>query len=241
VKQRYLDAGYAEPEADDLALAEIKALAEADPERFYSTLAKAGPYWLNPLETAAVTERLEYVMDVIESALPNVLNLTNQIGTALVQMEQALAQTEQATTRAGDLFERAQPLVDNLAAISENLRDPEGSLGRWLMPPQLTLQIERTLESAEFALDNTGDELTILLRNANRSLDNLAGITSNLNAQVQANTNILSEVSSAVVSLDETVQGLQQHWLFRSAFRDRDRREERQRRAPEPILPPRLR
>jgi hypothetical protein len=53
-------------------------------------------------------------------------------------------------------------------------------------------------------------------------LENLANVTSNLNAQVQANTNILSNVSEAVVHSDELVQGLKRHWLLRSAFKKKD-------------------
>jgi hypothetical protein len=50
-------------------------------------------------------------------------------------------------------------------------------------------------------------------------LENLANITSNLNAQVQANTNMLGNISKAVADTDDLVQGLKRHWLFRSAFK----------------------
>jgi hypothetical protein len=50
-------------------------------------------------------------------------------------------------------------------------------------------------------------------------LDNLANLTSNLNGQVQANTNILDHISRAIVDADSFVQGLKRHWLLRSAFR----------------------
>ncbi|MGA9779794.1 MAG: hypothetical protein ACLPRE_13030 [Limisphaerales bacterium] len=51
------------------------------------------------------------------------------------------------------------------------------------------------------------------------TLDHLADITSNLNAQVQANTNMLGVVSKTVGDADDFVQGLKRHWLFRSAFK----------------------
>ena len=51
------------------------------------------------------------------------------------------------------------------------------------------------------------------------SLENLAGITSNLNAQVSSNTNMLHEVSDAIRHTDEFVQGLKQFWLFRRTFK----------------------
>ena len=52
-----------------------------------------------------------------------------------------------------------------------------------------------------------------------RSLDNLADLTSNLNHQVQANSNMLSEISRIIVNSDDFVQGLKRHWLLRSAFK----------------------
>jgi len=61
-------------------------------------------------------------------------------------------------------------------------------------------------------LGHTDTNLTALLIN-------LANITSNLNAQVQANSNILSSISQIVVDTDKFVQGLKRHWLLRSAFK----------------------
>ena len=52
-----------------------------------------------------------------------------------------------------------------------------------------------------------------------KSLESLAGITSNLNSQVQANTNLVKEVSDAIVHADGLMQGLKRHWLLRSAFK----------------------
>jgi hypothetical protein len=53
----------------------------------------------------------------------------------------------------------------------------------------------------------------------NLTLVNLANITSNLNNQVQANTNILSNVSGVVVHSDEFIQGLKRFWLFKHLFK----------------------
>ena len=68
-------------------------------------------------------------------------------------------------------------------------------------------------------LASANTNLTVLAENLGRSLDNLANLTSNLNSQVQANTNILGEISRAIVDADSFVQGLKHHWLLRSAFR----------------------
>ena len=51
------------------------------------------------------------------------------------------------------------------------------------------------------------------------SLDNVADITSNLNAQVRANPNMLYGISKMVTDSDDFVQGLKRHWLLRSAFK----------------------
>ena len=71
-------------------------------------------------------------------------------------------------------------------------------------------------------LTSANTNLTALAENLGRSLDNLANLTSNLNSQVQVNTNILGEISRAIVNADSFVQGLKRHWLLRSAFRTKD-------------------
>jgi hypothetical protein len=71
------------------------------------------------------------------------------------------------------------------------------------------------------------------------TLDHLADITSNLNAQVQANTNMLGVVSKTMGDADDFVQGLKRHWLFRSAFKKENKGDTN---APPPDLnPPRMR
>ena len=66
---------------------------------------------------------------------------------------------------------------------------------------------------------NTDTNLNQLFDQLAVSLDNLAGITSNLNAQVQSNTNMLGSISQTVMDTDDLVQGLKRHWLLRSAFK----------------------
>jgi len=103
-----------------------------------------------------------------------------------------------------------------------------GALGDWLLPTNINRRLESALgnadaalASANTALAGANTNLTSLAENLGRSLDNLANLTSNLNSQVQANTNILSEISRAIADTDSFVQGLKHHWLFRSAFRTR--------------------
>lgn len=172
---------------------------------------KANIYWLLADETPDLNERLEKLVAQVEKALPDVLALTNQLAAVLNQ-------TAGAASNLHALLLDARPAVTNLAALSAQLRG-EGALGEWLLGPEGARPLHTTLEQAQRALQNADTNLTALAENLARSLDNLAGITSNLHAQVQANTNILGEISSAIVHADELVQGLKRHWLLRSAFR----------------------
>jgi ABC-type transporter Mla subunit MlaD len=160
---------------------------------YYQPLTKSSTYWLEPEESPAVTERLEKLVSAAEGALPNILSLTNQL--ALV-----LSNSANLTSNLNIVAADARPAVSNLALVTAQWNQP-GALGEWLLPT------------------NLNDKLVVLTENLGRSLDNLAGITSNLNQQVQANTNILSAISRAVVDADNLVQGLKRHWLLRSAFK----------------------
>ena len=52
----------------------------------------------------------------------------------------------------------------------------------------------------------------------------IANLTSNLNAQVAVNTNILKEISSLVVTANDFMEKLTDHWLLRSAFKEKSKR-----------------
>jgi len=97
-----------------------------------------------------------------------------------------------------------------------------GALGEWLLPTNINRQLEGTLGTADAVMASANTNLTALAENLGRSLDNLANLTSSLNGQVQVNTNILGEISRAIVNADSFVQGLKRHWLLRSAFRTKD-------------------
>jgi len=75
------------------------------------------------------------------------------------------------------------------------------------------------LRNASAAVAKANSNVTALAENLERTLDNLANLTSNLNNQVQANTNLVGELSRAIVNADDLVQGLKRHWLLRSAFK----------------------
>jgi ABC-type transporter Mla subunit MlaD len=176
------------------------------------------PYELLADESAAVTERLEQLVSEVEQALPNILGLTNQL-------TMVLSNSASLTSNLNAVALGAQPTVSNLAVLTARLDHP-GALGEWMVPTNLNRQLETTLGSADAALGSanaallsTDTNLTDLAENLGRSLDNLANLTSNLNSQVQVSTNILEQISRAIVDADSFVQGLKHHWLLRSAFR----------------------
>jgi hypothetical protein len=107
-----------------------------------------------------------------------------------------------------------QPVVSNLANVTGGLNRP-GALGDWLLPTNVNQKLDSVMGNADAAVGNLNTNLVTL----NLSLEHLADLTSNLNQQVQVNTNILSNVSKAVTDLDDLVQGLKHHWLLRSAFK----------------------
>jgi len=175
---------------------------------FYTNLTRKSIYWLEPDEAPALTERAQQLVSKVEAALPGILALTNQIAAVL-------SNSTLLTSNLNDVAENIRPTITNLSLITAQLRNPEGSLGEWIIPTNLNQQLGTTLQNANGTLDNLNTNLITL----NRSLDNLANITSNLNNQVQVNSNILSNVSDAVVHSDQFVQGLKRFWLFRHLFK----------------------
>jgi ABC-type transporter Mla subunit MlaD len=179
----------------------------------YQPLAKeTKPYELPTLQGIPLTDRLQAMIAQVQDALPNVLALTNKINAVLDN-------TAALTSNLNQVAENARPAASNLAVITANLREPKGSLGEWLVPTNLNTELDSTLRNANVTLTNADTNLVALAESIGRSLDNLANITSNLNAQVQANSNMLSQISDIIVHSDQLVQGLKRHWLLRSAFK----------------------
>src|SRR6266581_8842030 len=183
-----------------------------DKEGKYAPYTKDSKYWLLADESPALTERLEKVARQVEQALPHILNLTNQL-------TDVLTNSAQAASNLNALALNAQPTVTNLSEITAQLRDFDGSLGRWLFSTNLSQQLELAATNANATLRTVRTNLLVVAEKLTLSLDNLSNITSNLNAQVQSNTNVLSEISAVVIHTDELVQGLKRHWLLRSAFK----------------------
>ncbi len=230
----------------------------------YVPLTSNSKYWLHADESPALADRLEKLVNKAEEALPNILALTNQLAATLNNSSSAMSNANQ-------ILADIRPVASNVVAITDRLKDPKGSLGEWLIPTNINGQLElallsanktltnadkaivqldktlattdKTVGAAHLLVTNANDHVALLVSNVNVSLSNPL-ITSNLNAQVQSNTNILSQISGIVVHADEMVQGLKKHWLLRSAFKDdkkaKDKaKPEEQGKAPvrEPVVP----
>jgi ABC-type transporter Mla subunit MlaD len=168
-------------------------------------------YFLLPVESPSLSQRLEVVADAVENALPVILGFTNQIN-------RVLTNTESLTANGNKLLTAARPVVTNLADLTAKLSGPKGSIGEWLLPTNIAAGISRTLGSAESAFLTSQTNLSAITSNLIVSLEHVASLTSNLNAQVQANGLILSDLSMLIQNTDGLVQGLKRHWLLKNAF-----------------------
>lgn len=245
---------------EEMAALVVQAVHREHPSRFYVPYDEDKDIFIEPEESPALTERLERIITQAERALPSFLTLTNQLAQALdnavratAELESLLTNARPAVTHAGELTAELQqavrdlrPMFTNLARISETLAQPQGSLGEWLLPTNVHRELltvlrsaSATLDTANTAIGNTETNLDVLVDHITLTLDNLALMTSNLNRQVEANTNILSDISDLIRNTDQFIQGLRRHWLLRSAFRT-NRPPQRSTAPPPAALPPRL-
>ncbi|MBI1841491.1 MAG: MCE family protein [Verrucomicrobia bacterium] len=171
-------------------------------------------------EPPDVSSQLDEVVKQAKDALPHILALTNSVA-------RVMSNTAEATERLNGLLNDSQPIVKNLATITTQLKNPKGALGDWLIPTNMNVQLSQaieaanhTLEAANGALTNANAQVTQVATTLDEALENLAQITGNLRAQVDRNTNMVSEVSRLIVDTDRLVQGLKRHWLLRSAFKN---------------------
>jgi ABC-type transporter Mla subunit MlaD len=188
------------------ALALLNTRARENESEFYTHITKESYYWLEPDESPALTERLQKVVDQVEEILPVITGKFNLV----------LDNSVSLTSNLNITVVSAQTVVTNLNGL---IADANG----------LVANLDGVIPDAHLVITNFGgvsatvnSALPELLENINQTLENLSTITSNLNAQVQANTNILESVSRAVTDTDDLVQGLKRHWLLRSAFKKKD-------------------
>ena len=191
-------------------------------------------YWIPVLDEPDLSDRLNNAAKMVESAMPNILNLTNQLAAVLSNANNVVSRLD------SDLA-KIDPILTNAAIITGNLRDPNGSLGNWLIPTNLAAQLHETLQSATLALnsahstlDDTDTNLTMMAVDLDQTLQHLSDLTSNLSWQVQMNTNLISEISTTIVHTDGLIQGLKRHWLLRSAFKTKKVKETEKGKASEP-------
>ena len=168
-------------------------------------------YELIATNLADISDQLQSMISQVQQALPNVLALTNKLAAVLDN-------AAEATSNLNLAIAAAHPLVRNFAAISGELRGP-GALGAWVLGTNATFQLEGALTNANVLLANVDTNLDTLTEQVGLTLINLANITSNLNVQVQANSNLLGGISKTVRDSDSFIQGLKHHWLLRSAFK----------------------
>ncbi len=161
---------------------------------------------LRAVESPPVSDQLQAMVNQIQQALPGILALTNKLAAILDN-------SANATSNLNATLVDARPMITNFALVSAQLREPGGP-GVWALGTNGNEQLQGALAHANALLASTDTNLTAILLQ-------LADITSNLNAQVQANTNMLSTISKTVADTDGFVQGLKHHWLLRSAFKAR--------------------
>lgn len=167
--------------------------------------------WLKAVETPPVSDQLQAMVIQVQNALPGILSLTNKLAAVLDN-------AANATSNLNSAIVAAQPMVTNFGLLSGELRGP-GALGVWALGTNAPAQIESALASANLLLVNTDTNLNQLTADIGLTLENVANITSNLNTQVQSNSNLLGGISRTVMDADDFVQGLKRHWLLRSAFK----------------------
>jgi len=161
--------------------------------RYESFTPNSDDLLLPALETPPVSDQLQAMVSQVQSALPGIFSLTNKIAAVLDN-------AANAASNLNTVLVEARPMITNFAMISDQLREP-GGFGVWALGTNGSDQVQGSLTNAE----------ALLLH--------LADITSNLNVQVQANSNLLSGISRSVTDADDLVQGLKRHWFLRSAFK----------------------
>lgn len=185
----------------------------------YEDYTKGKVFGLPSDEPPELSAQLDEVVRTAKGALPGFFDLTNKLNQVLTNASATTEHLSDVLVSVKPAMSNLNTVVTNTAVITANLRDPRGSLGEWILPTNVHQQVTLLLTNANITVTNVNTNLVALVDNLNQSLENLAGITSNLHAQVDANTNIVSELSTIIVNADDFVQGLKQHWLLRSAFK----------------------
>jgi septation ring formation regulator EzrA len=123
----------------------------------------------------------------VKSAIPLILNLTNQIAGVMTHAHSISSNVDQ-------LVVSARPIMTNLTLITSNLTNQHGSLGEWIITTNLNSQIELTLGTTRLTLTN----LSATLTNASTTL-------TNLNATVATASTTLTNLNTTLFSANKFV------------------------------------
>lgn len=174
--------------------------------------------WLPVAETPPVADRLQAMISEVQDALPNFLALTNQLS-------RILNNSAKVTSNLNETVMQTHPLLSNADSFISRL------------DTNLNISIGETHP----LLTNANTLIANLNTNVTATLENLASITSNLNVQVEANSNMLGGIAKTIHDYDTFVQGLKRSWLLRHLYK-KEKNSKSPPQAPEqPMLPPRQR
>ena len=203
------------------------------PKRFYRPLEPGLAYWLSPEETPAITERLDQLAQMLnqKGALGDLLlptNLNARLDQTLASVQAVLGYLTNQPGAVGTMFLPTNTLTElngtlqNLKTLTARFNAEPGAAGQLLLPTNLVAQLDLTLSRLNSEAGFLGERIIppSTIASLNLTLTNAAGIASNLNVQLGANTAMLSQVSSLITNTDALIQGLKRHWLLRGAFQE---------------------
>jgi len=167
--------------------------------------------WLQSVEPVGIGDQLAQVVGQVQAALPNFFALTNQLN-------RILNNSANLTSNLNATVVDVRPAMTNVVDLTALLRRP-GGMGLWALGTNGNRQLTGVLTNVNSLLVDTDTNLNDLVLSIGLTLDHVADITSNLNAQVQADPNMLGGISKTVGDTDDLIQGLKRHWLLRSAFK----------------------
>jgi len=181
-------------------------------ERFELYTLTQKPYWLFAEEMPALSEEVQSAIDEAKVLLGGVIALTNQVSLLLQTATMTMSNLNETALAGTRLMSNLDLLVNYLSA--------DGALGNWLLGSNQLSQVGVLTTNVSAAVTELGTNAHTLIMELRWLLVNLQTGVSNVNAQLQANSNFLSVVNQLIVHTDEFVQGLKRHWLFRSAFKE---------------------
>lgn len=215
---------------------QAKLFAEK-PQLFYKPLEPGRVYWLDPEETPALTERLDQLAKIInqKGAIGDLLvptNLNARLDQTLASMQALLTYVTNQPGAVGTMMLPTNTVRElnltlvQLQDLTSRLSQHPGAAGELLLPTNLVRQLDTTLQRLNAEPGFLGERLmpASTLAALHVTLTNFASISSNLQSQLQANQQMLSQVAGLVTNTDLLMQGLRRHWLLRSAFETRTNR-----------------